>query len=81
MGVKHAQAELNAVLKPIFSHIPNVYLIHGDLIIITRNTKEDFQTMREVMEVIKSKNLTLTQTNLLLAQRKQNFEEFYFPRK
>ena len=37
--------------------------------------------MREVMEVIKSKNLTLTQTNLLLAQRKQNFEEFYFPRK
>ena len=32
MGVKPAQGELNAALKPIFARIPNVYLIHDDLI-------------------------------------------------
>ena len=33
MRVKPAQGELNATLKPIFAHIPNVYLIQDDLII------------------------------------------------
>ena len=39
MGVKPAQAELNAALKLIFSHISNVYLIHDDLIIATKSMK------------------------------------------
>ena len=30
MGVKPAQAELNAALKPIFSHVPKVYLISDE---------------------------------------------------
>ena len=59
MGVKPAQAELNAALKPIFSHIPNVYLIHDDLIIATKSTEEHLEAIGEVMEVIKSKSLTL----------------------
>ena len=59
MGVKPAQAELNAVLKPIFSHIPNVYLIHDDLTIATKSIEEHLEAIREVMEVIKLKNLTL----------------------
>ena len=40
MGVKPAQAELNAALKPIFSHITNVYRIHDDLTIATKSTEE-----------------------------------------
>ena len=40
MGVKPAQAELNTALKPIFSHITNVYQIHDDLIIATKSTEE-----------------------------------------
>ena len=59
MGVKPAQAELNAALKPIFNHIPNVYVIHDDLIIATKSTEEHLEAIGEVMEVIKSKSLTL----------------------
>ena len=39
MEVKPAQGELNAALKPIFAHIPNVYLIHDDLIIAAKTFK------------------------------------------
>ena len=33
MGVKPAQSELSAALRPIFRHIVHVFLIHDDLII------------------------------------------------
>ena len=54
MRVKPVQAELNAALKPIFSYIPNVYLIHDDLIIATTSIEEHLEAILEVMEVIKS---------------------------
>ena len=59
MGVNPAQANLNAALKPIFSHIPNVRQIHDDLIIATKSTEEHLEAICEVMEVIKSNNPTL----------------------
>ena len=59
MGVNLPQAEVRAALKPIFSHISNVYLIRDDLIIATKNMEEYLHAIREVMEVIKSKNLIL----------------------
>lgn len=37
MRVKAAQRELNAALKPLFAHKPNVCLIH-DVLIIARKT-------------------------------------------
>ena len=37
MRVKAAQQELNAALKPLFAHKPNVCLIH-DVLIIARKT-------------------------------------------
>ena len=40
MGVKTAQAGLNAALKPICSHISSVYLIHKDLIIAPKDIEE-----------------------------------------
>ena len=70
MGVKPAQDELNAALKLIFSHIPNVYLIHDNLIIANKSTEEHLEAIHKAMEVIKSKNLTFNPTNILLAQRK-----------
>ena len=30
MGLKPAQGELNAALKPLFAHIPQVHVIHDD---------------------------------------------------
>ena len=59
MGVKPAQAELNAALKTIFTHIPNFYLMHDDLIIATKSIEEHLEAIRGVVEVVKSKNLTL----------------------
>ena len=59
MGVKPAQAELNAALKPIFSHIPNVHLIHDDLIIATKTSSEHIAAVIELMKVIDKNNLTL----------------------
>ena len=52
MGVKPA-------LKPLFSHIANVYLIHDDLIIATKSIEEHLEAIREVIEIMKSKILTL----------------------
>ena len=49
MEVKPAQAELNAALKPIFSHTSNVYLIRDDLIIATKSTEEHLEAIHEVM--------------------------------
>ena len=53
MGVNPTQANLNAALKPIFSHIPNVRQIHDDLVIATKSTEEHLKAICEVMEVIK----------------------------
>ena len=71
MGIKPAQAELSAAFRPIFSHIPNVYLIHDDLIIATISFDEHLEALREVMEIIKIKNLIpLIQKNVFLQQKK-----------
>ena len=55
MGVKPAQGEL----KPIFSHIPNVYLIHDDPIIAAKAFNEDNLALEEMMKAIDQANLTL----------------------
>ena len=52
MGVKSAHSELNAVLRPIFGHMPHVFLIHDDLIIATKTTSEHKDTLLKVMEAI-----------------------------
>ena len=59
MGVKPAQGKLNAALKPIFAHIPNVYLIHDDLILAAKTFNERNLALEEVMKAIDKANLTL----------------------
>ena len=71
MGVKPAQGEL----KPIFSHIPNVYLIHDDPIIAAKAFNEDNLALKEVMKAIDQANLTLNPKNVLLGKRKFHFGE------
>ena len=79
MEVKPAQAELNPALKPIFSHVPNVYLIHNDIIIATKSTEEHLEAIREVMEVIKSKNLTLNPNKCTFGLKAVKFCGMLFP--
>ena len=59
MGIKPAEGDLNAALKPIFSHIPDVYLIHDDLIIDAKTFNEHNLALKEVMKAIDKANLTL----------------------
>ena len=61
MGVKPVLGELNAALKPIFAHIPNVYLIHihDDLIIAAETFNEHNLALEEVMKAMDQANLTL----------------------
>ena len=73
MGVKPAQAKLNAALKLIFSHIPNIHLIQNNLIIATKSTEEYLEAIHEVMEVIKSKNLTLNPNKYTFSSKEIKF--------
>ena len=57
--VEPAQGELNTALKPILAHIPNVYLIHDDLIIAAKTFNEHNLALEEVMKAIDEANLTL----------------------
>ena len=79
--VKPAQTELNVALKPIFSHITNVYLVHNDRIISTKSTEENLEGIREVMEVIKSRNLILNRNKFIFVSKKEKCGECYFPLK
>ena len=71
MGVKPAKEEVNAALKPIFAHIPNVYMIHDDLIIAAKTFNEHNLAFEEVMKAIDQANLTL------LEKRKLHFGELF----
>ena len=59
MGIKPAEGDLNAALKPIFGHIRNVYLIHDDLIIDAKTFNEHNLALKEVMKAIDKANLKL----------------------
>ena len=48
MGMKPAQGELNAALLPLFAHIPDVHLIHDDLVIATDTIEEHLAALEEV---------------------------------
>ena len=73
MGVKTALRELNAALKPIFTHIRNVYLIHDDLIIAAKTFNEHNLEIQDVMKAIDEANLILNLKNVLLEKRKLHF--------
>ena len=73
MGVNPAQAELNAALKPIFSHITNVYQIHDDLIIALKVLKNICQLSAKSWKLTNQKTLPFIQTNVLLAKKNNVF--------
>ena len=73
MGVKTALRELNAALKPIFTHIRNVYLIHDDLIIAAKTFNKHNLAIQDVMKAIDEANLILNLKNVLLKKRKLDF--------
>ncbi len=66
MGLKPSQEELNAALLPIFAHIPDVHLIHDDIIIATETDSEHETAFWEVMKAISEAELTLNPEKCVL---------------
>ena len=73
MGIKPAQSELSAALRPIFGHIPNVFLIHDDLVIATKTTDKHKDTLSKVMEAVRKANLTLNQKKCIFGKSEIKF--------
>lgn len=73
MGIKPAQGELNVALKPLFSNIKNVYLIHDDLVIATKVMTEHIQAIQEVMKAISEAGLTLNPKKCTFASSEIHF--------
>ena len=59
MRLKTSQGELNVTLKSIFAHISNVHLIHGYVIIATKNISDHVKAVRKVMETVSLSRITL----------------------
>ena len=61
MGVKSAQGELNAALKPIFRNIPGVHLIHDDVIVASNNITDHIKSLDDCLAAIQKEGLTLNE--------------------
>ena len=59
MGLKPAQGELNAALQPLFAHLPDVDVIHDDIVISTENESDHVALVDEVLRIISRSGLTL----------------------
>ena len=73
MGIKPAQSELNAALRPIFGHIQNVFLIHNDLVIATKTTIAHKDTLSKVMKPVQNANLTLNPEKCIFSKSEIKF--------
>ena len=61
MGVKSAQGELNAALRPIFRNIPDAHVIHDDVIVASNNITDHIKTLDECLAAIQKEGLTLNE--------------------
>ena len=59
MGLKPSQGELNAALQPLFAHLPDVHVIHDDIVIATVNESSQIQVVDEVLKILRKSGLTL----------------------
>ena len=49
MGLKLSHGELNADLRPVFSHTKDAHLIHDDLIVTMNSHKDHVKVIDEIM--------------------------------
>lgn len=58
MGLKPSHGELNADLRPVFSHTKDAHLIHDDLTVTTNSHKDHVKVIDEIMWAIYIAGLT-----------------------
>ena len=78
MGMKPAQSELNAALRPIFGYIQNVFLIHNDLVVATKTTIGHKDTLSKGMKAVQNANLMLNPENCIFSKSEIKFWSMLF---
>ena len=73
MGVKSAQGELNLTLKPLFANIPDVHLIHDDLIVASKTRDQHNSALSAVMKAISDVNMTLNPSKCIFGKTEVRF--------
>ena len=73
MGIKSAQGELNAALQPLFAHLPQVHIIHDDLVIATVTLREHEEVVKAVMGILAAAGLTLNPPKCVFGKKEIRF--------
>ena len=58
-GLLPASSELNKVLKQLLGHIPELHMIHDDILIATKTEEEQYAVLDTVLELLEEEGLTL----------------------
>ena len=64
-GCCPSSGELSKALAPLFRSLPEVHLIHDDLIVATKNSEEHRRVLERVLQIIEDSGLTLNLTKCL----------------
>ncbi len=59
MGLKPSQGELNAALQPLFASLPEVHVIHDDIVVATDDESSHVITIKKVLDILHNNGLTL----------------------
>ena len=73
MGLSPAQAELNAALRPVFSHIDSAHVIHDDLIVAANNDEEHDHAIQQCMEAASKAGLTFNPSKCFFGRSEISF--------
>ena len=70
MGIKTAQGELNAALRPLLQDIEDAHHIHDDIIIASKNMKEHLKAVRQVLNAVKDAGMKLNPKKCEFAKKR-----------
>lgn len=73
MGLKPSQGELNAALQPLFSNLPDVHVIHDDIIVATVDESSHIQVIKDVLNSLHKSGLTLNGEKCTFGARQIKF--------
>ena len=73
MGLKPAQGALNAAVVPLISRITGAHIIHDDLVSATCTWAQHYTVLKQVLEVMSERGLTLNPKKCVFGENKLNF--------
>ena len=73
MGLKPAQGELNAAMQALFAHMPEVHVIHDDIIIGSSCNKSHKKVLQKVIKILSNAGLTLNSIRCVFGVKEIRF--------